>query len=298
MTKRSLELFIAVCENENSITKAADKLMISQPSVTAAIRDIEGEYGVLLFDRLGKRLYLSEAGKNFYEYARRLNSLYEDMSRRFSNWGKAGLIRVGGSLTIGRYLLPTFVCRYRVENPDVDVRIVVEPSRELEKRILRNELDIAFVETQIHAPSLVVTPFLSEEMHIVAARKPGDKDEISMTFQELLSYRFLLREKGSGTREIFDRVIQDRGCMITPVMESTSADALLNMTATGFGVTVLPGRMADEAVTMGKVCRVNVRGLHFPQQFYLIHHKDKILPETVKELLAGVTGDRQSALVK
>src|SRR5690554_7400796 len=112
MTLRHLKIFVAVCETGGA-TAAGEKLYIAQPSISLAISELEDYYGIKLFDRIAKRLHVTEAGKHFLQYARHIVALFEDMEKEVKNFDAIGLIRVGTSITIGNYLLSDYIKQFK-----------------------------------------------------------------------------------------------------------------------------------------------------------------------------------------
>ena len=140
MTLRHIRIFLAVCDNGCNVTRAAESLYMAQPAVSAAIRELEEEYGVRLFDRISRRFYITEAGKRFYQYARRMDSLSGDLEREMHDWGSRGVLRVGCSITVGTRLMPGYVTHFAKIYPEIAVQVLVEQSEGLEKKLLHNEL--------------------------------------------------------------------------------------------------------------------------------------------------------------
>lgn len=116
MTLRHLKIFVTVCET-NSVTKAGEKLYIAQPSISLAISELESYYGIKLFDRIGKRLQITEAGKNFLQYAAHIVGLFEEMESKVRNFDTIGVLRVGASIAIGNFLLPKYVVEFKKKPP-------------------------------------------------------------------------------------------------------------------------------------------------------------------------------------
>ena len=287
MTFRNIEIFLSICENENSVTKAAQKLMISQPSATAALKDIENELGVPLFDRLGRKLYLNEAGKKFQDYALRIHNLEESMEQTFHEWKSHESIHMGASLTIGgRYLVP-YIQKYKTDHPDVMVQSVVEPSLNLEQKILKNIIDFAIVEIPVVHPLLKEIPFLEEEL---VAIEPLAWPFQSMKMEELMQQPLLLRNRGSGTRDIIDEVFKEHQFFVQPVMESFSEMAIINGVEAGMAISILPYSVAAEAIRQKKVRMLSLTDVHFPQRFCVVYHKEKVLSENMLDFIQLVTG--------
>ena len=176
MTLRHMKIFLAVCGSGCSVTGAAKELFMSQPSVTIAIREIEEHYGVRLFDRIGRRLYLTPAGEQFRDYAQRILALQEDLDKSMEKNAVAGSMRIGASMTVGSRRMPEYVRRYLETRETLQtdsVRVIVAPSRELEEKLLSNELDLALVEIPVHSDALTVTKYMEDTLEIIAPAEYG-----------------------------------------------------------------------------------------------------------------------------
>ena len=299
MTLRHMKIFLAVCGSGCSVTGAAKELFMSQPSVTIAIREIEEHYGVRLFDRIGRRLYLTPAGEQFRDYAQRILALQEDLDKSMEKNAVAGSMRIGASMTVGSRRMPEYVRRYLETRETLQadsVRVIVAPSRELEEKLLSNELDLALVEIPVHSDALTVTKYMEDTLEIIAPAEYGGAEgkkkkkelRISMQAGKLAAQRFLLREKGSGTRDIFDRAMADHGMEVSPVWESASTSALIHAVECGMGFSVIPRQLAEPAFREGTVCRVIAEGLELRQSFYIVHHKDKFLTPAMRSFIRVV----------
>lgn len=285
MTLRHLRVFLAVCDHDNNLTRTAEALYVAQPSVSLCIRELEAHYGVRLFDRISRRLYLTEAGETFYRYARHIVSLCDDLEKGlFGSEGRA-TIQVGSSITIGSQLLPAYVQAFREQRPQVDVRVTVDTSNHLLRRLLRNEMDCALVESRVDDPRLISQTFLTDALTVVCPADGRYADGTVMPHTEFLNGRILLRERGSGTREIFDHVLGAHGLAVEPVWESISTTALLRAAACGLGYAVVSRRAAADAIARGTVVGVQVEGLDFTRSFRMVRHKDKFLTPALQEFM-------------
>ncbi len=278
MTLRHLKIFLAVCDNGYNVTKAAQALYIAQPAVSAAIRELEEYYGVKRFDRISRRFYITEAGKKFYQYARHVDSLFDQMEKEMRDWEALGVLRIGSSITVGSWLMPEYVKRFSEQYPQMQVQVKVEQSEQLEKKLLNNELDFACMEGVIHEPGLVGEEFLEDSLLPVIQAGAGIAPWEIITLEKFQRQHFLLREPGSGTREIFDSVVQTAGFSVRPVWESASNTALLNAACAGLGVTVLSSRVVAKMIAEGQLVPFQVEGLNFKRQFRIVYHQNKYLP--------------------
>lgn len=285
MTLRHLRIFVTVVQNDNNLTKSAKALLSSQPAISLAIREMEEYYGVKLFDRLGRRLYLTEAGRQCLVYARRILSLNVDMEESMKSWNSTGEIRVGASSTIGAYLMPAIAGVFHRRLTDVRLFVKTSVSRDLEKDLLVNDLDLALVEIPVHESTLQTERFMKDTLTVIA---PPEKENCPMSLDKLVRQPFLLREKGSGTRRIFDDALADKGYSVEPVWECGNTETLLQAVAQGAGFSVVPRIAAEEALSQGRVMSINVPEMELAQNFYIVTHRDKILTPAMKEFIETV----------
>ena len=167
MTIRHLKIFLTVCDHNYNTTKAAEKLLISQPAISLAIRELEQYYGVILFDRIGRRLSITEAGRKFREYSAHIISLFDDMETGMRNWDTFGILRVGSSITIGSQFLPYYVKAFYSRFPGTEVRVSIGPSEQLEQKLSNNELDFALIEGICHIPSFISEEYMEDWLTVI-----------------------------------------------------------------------------------------------------------------------------------
>ena len=285
MTIRHITIFRAVCENGYNSTKAAEVLHMTQPAVSLAIKELEQYYGVHLFDRIGRRLQITDAGQHFLQYAIHISDLFSDMETGLRDWDSKGVLRIGASITIGSQFLPNYVKAFSELCPELDVRVTVEQSERLEQKILANELDCALIEGIAHDPNIVSEAYMEDHLSVICGTDKGWTQGQVISIEDFQRQRFLLREKGSGTREVFNRVVEQAGIHITPVWEAMSTTALVNAAINGLGIAVLPHRMILPALRQGLICTVKVERLSFSRNFHIIHHKDKFLTVSAKRFI-------------
>lgn len=286
MTIRHMIIFRTVCENECNSTKAAEVLQMTQPAVSLAIKELEQYYGVRLFDRIGRRLKITDAGQQFLQYAIHISSLFSDMETMLRDWDSKGILRIGASITIGSQFLPNYVKIFSESHPGIDVRVTIEQSERLEQKILANELDCALIEGVAHDPNIVSESYMEDYLSVICAADKGWAQGQIISLDEFKNQRFLLREIGSGTRDVFEHVIAQAGFHVTPVWEAMSTTALVNATINGLGISVLPHRMILPALKRGLVRTVKVQDLTFSRYLYVIYHKDKFLTSSAKHFIA------------
>ena len=286
MTIRHIIIFRSVCENGYNFTKAAEALHMTQPAVSLAMKELEQYYGVHLFDRIGRRLQITDVGKHLLQYSIHISDLFSDMETGLRDWDSKGILRIGASITIGSQFLPSYVKAFSEVCPGIDVRVTIEQSERLEQKILANELDFALIEGVVHDSRIVSEAYMEDRLSVICAADQGWTQGQIISVEDFQKQRFLLREKGSGTREVFDHVATQAGIHIVPVWEAMSTTALVNATINGLGISVLPHRMILSAWRQGLIYTVQVEGLSFSRNFHIIRHKDKFLTASAERFIA------------
>lgn len=278
MTLRYLRIFEAVCRHM-SITRAAQELYLSQPSVSLAIGELEKKYEVRLFDRIGKKLYLTPAGEELLGYARPLLSQIDDMEQHLRSGARKSILRVGVSMTVGSCLLPACAEQFAGDYPDIRVEALVERTSLIEQKVLENELDIGFVEGLPKAPQLIISPFAEDELAVVCAPDSALLRRGAIRCADLASIPLLLREKGSGTRAVVDNLTDMQGVTLKPLWESMSTLALISGAKRGLGAAILPLRIVQKDLDRGELAILPVEDVQWKRQFFRIQHRNKILDE-------------------
>lgn len=285
MTIRHLKIFLAVCEGGCNTTRAAEALSMAQPAVSLALKELEQYYGVVLFDRVGRHLQITEAGKRLWEYAAQISGIFDDMEKGMRNYDAFGVLRVGASITIGSHFLPNYVKAFYARRPGTEIRALIEPSDRLEEKLLSSGLDLALMEGMAHSPALVSEPYMEDHLVVICQARGGFVQGQTLSRETFCAQRFLLREHGSGTREIFEQVMEQAGLHVEPVWEAMSTTALVNAVVNGLGITVLPHRMVLGALRRGMVVSVRVEGLEFRRKYYIVHHRSKYLTASARAFL-------------
>jgi len=284
MTIRNLEIFVKVADC-GSMTAAAEQLFIAQPTVSQAVSELEDHYGIRLFDRLSKRLYITEDGKNLLNYARHIISLSEEMDMAMKDREKSGIIKVGASLTVGAELLPRLVNRFAKEYEKVKIHAVVKNTTEIENLILRNEIDLALVEGIIHNSNILSRPFMDDELVLVCGKAHPLYGEGNIILQEAVKYDFVVREQGSGTRELFESAMISHSASWNMIWECNGSDSIKSASVSGIGIAVISKRLVEQELNSGDLCIITIPGLDLRRKFSIIYHKNKYITGTMKAFM-------------
>ncbi len=276
MTLRHLKIFVTVCDC-GSITEASRKLYVSQPSISAAIKDIEEEYQIKLFDRISKRLLLTEPGSRLLEQARFLMKQYDSIELTLRNWDQNGVLRVGSSITIGNRFLSDFVSTFKLRHENIRIKVAINSSEKIEAMVLENELDFGLIESVPHHKNIESSIFLKDELVIICAKDHPLAECGQISLDQFSESDLLLREKGSGTRELFDSMMSVHNKSIEPLWESVSTQALVRAVTAGIGLSVLPYWLVQEDIKAETIATLKIPGIDFHRNYFMIHHVDKTL---------------------
>ena len=232
MTLRHLTIFRAVCQTE-SITLAAEHLNMTQPAVSLTVRELEDFYGVQLFERMNRRIYITEAGRTLLQYADTILSQYAESVQVLQEARHRGSCRFGVHVTFGETVLPSLLRRLVEQLPYITVRAFVTNTRENEEMLLRNELDFAVIDNVKGLEALRTVPLGKEEMAVVC--RPDHRSGNSITLEELAGERLLLREKGHFVSG--EAVSAELGFTRAAIWKSISA-----LRAQGYEIDAVTGR--------------------------------------------------------
>lgn len=281
MTIRHLKVFICVCKHGN-MTKAAEELFIAQPAVSNTIAEIEKNYNVKLFERINKRLFLTDEGKKLLIKAQEVISAFEDFEEQALNSSKKPLLKIGSSLTIGKQKLPWLLRKLKENFTDIDFQISINQTSVIESKILNGSLDFAFIQGRPSDPNINSKLVDCNTLIAVCGKKYDMPDTV--TLKELCKYDLLLREDESVSREFLDHIFALENIIVTPIMESISNQALISAAGQNLGVTIMPEALLTRQLTNGGLRKITVLDYEFARNSYIIYHKDKTFTSVKKEI--------------
>ncbi len=288
MTLRHLQIFLAVVDAGN-MTRASEALFIAQPTVSLAIAELEKHYGVKLFDRLSRRLYLTGPGKVLLGYARHVINLLGEMDQAIEVESGSGSLRIGATLTIGTCLLPGFLTSFSDQYPQVRVEASIRNTRDIEQLVIRNELDLALVEGSITSKDILAQPFMVDHLVLACGLKhPFFSIDRPIPLHALDDQSFIVREQGSGTRELFEHTMALQQIPWKIAWEAINSDAMVQAALNGLGIAVLSSRLITAPLHSGALRAIQVEGLDLVRAFSLVHHKNKYLTPAMQALIAMI----------
>ncbi len=283
MTIRHLTVFAAVAE-QGSMSAAAKSLYISQPTVSQAIRELEQHYNGLLFERLGKKLYLTDMGKLLLPHAREMIVQFQQLDELMQNQGQSSTLKLGSTITVGTCLTPSIILDLQKKIPDLNVYSFVTNTKTIEQKLLRSELDAAVVEGEIHSPELVVIPVIDDCLVLAAGRNHPFYSRSRIHVSELNNQKFAVREYGSGTRQLFEDYALRHELTIRTAWEANSPRTLLNAVLSNQILSVMSVRLMQHEIRHHSVQIFQNEAGEWNRKFKLVYHKNKFLTSAIFEL--------------
>lgn len=297
MEMRRIEVFCKVVELR-SFTKAAEALLLSQPTVSEHIRSLEDGLGEKLLDRLGREVLTTPAGKLFYKYARSIVQTKQEAIQALELFkgNLAGHLVLGASTIPGTYLLPLLAASFKVAHPAVQITIRISDSAEIGEEVIKGDLEAGVVGSLLSDRRLVFEELFSDEL--VLAVPPGHRwsRRSTITLDELYGEPFILRERGSGTRAVMSRILEDHGfapARLDVVAEMGSTEAVRQGVKAGIGVSILSRYAVREDCEHGLLSCAQIENVSFTRPLYLIQRKGRQRAPLCQAFLSHL---RESAL--
>ena len=284
MTLRHLRVFLAVYQTQN-VTRAAERLHMTQPTVTRAVQELERYYGVRLFERINRRLYITQSGRQLYARAVHIVGSFDRMEKELKNWDEFGLLRIGATPTLASVLLPKTLMTFEKKHPKLRVRCSVENGTHLQEALADDRLDFALIEGEVAVEHLHAEPFSEDRLILLLPPDDPRRNAPALTLRELAESPLLLREKGSMGRSFLDRVFAAHDLPLEPLMESISTHAIIQAVHAGLGISFLPQRLIRHSVESGFVATRAVDDEPFVRRNFAVWHEDKFLTRSARELL-------------
>ena len=280
MNLQYLRVFLTVAEHEH-ITRASQKLILSQPAVTKTIQHLEQEVGIDLIERHGRRIVLTHAGRVLYGYARRLFALEREMEDALGALRDvdAGEITLAASMTTGVYLLPPIVARFHTRYPQVELRMSILNSSEIIEQTLNWNLDFGLVEGEAATlpEGLNVEVFARDELVLVVAPVHHWSRMHSLQPESLREGELVLREQGSGIREVIEHALSQYGVHVRPLLTVPDNEAIKQMVMSGLGASIVSALAVQRELVSGDLIRIPIEGIELCPELSIVQRVDKQL---------------------
>lgn len=283
-TLRQLEIFAAVAEYKK-MNLAASNLYIAQPTVSQTIIDLEKEYDTVLFERHNKELKITPAGTLLLKRAKEIIALYEGLEQEMKNLHEQRPLKIGTTLTIGNTLISELVSLLTKEYPDIDVSVYIDNTHLLEHRMLHNELDLALVEGIILKKEIQTEPVFHDRLEIICGCEHPFAQKTSIQIEELANQNFIMRERGSGTRAIFENLMLAHHVPFITKWESCSSSAIIDAVRHNLGLGIVSYRCVKEYDQNGEVKICPIESLNMERYFYLCYNRNHPITSQMQDFI-------------
>lgn len=285
-----LRVFAAVADREH-YSRAAVALGLSQPALSSHVRDLERHFGVALFERIGRNVRLTDAGRAVQGYARRILALAAELEVAVGDVRglRSGQLRIGASTTIGEYLLPAMLGAFRRAYPGIAVAVEIANTAGIADRLRHGELHLGLVGEPLDDPDLIVEPFRDDELvlivppgHAWAGRELAEGD--------LDAAPLVVRERGSATRDVADAALARRAIRPTIALEVGGTEAVKGAVAAGLGVAFVSACAVQPELATRRLARATIAGLVIRRQFEVVRRRAHQLTAAERAFLPLLRG--------
>jgi len=286
MDVRDLEVFLSVAKHLN-YTRAGDEVHLSQPSVSVRVRQLEAELEVKLFEQLGKKVALTNAGLLLVPYARRVMAAVEDARHAIQDLQglQHGSLRIGASTTPGMYIIPKIIARFKESYPRIDIHLFIKDTREIEAGVIRNVFDFGFVGGHLAGDEVDVLPWMTDELVLIAPPTHALAKKKTVRKEDLGKERFILRESGSATRATIIDHLQKWELNLQTIMEMENPESLKKAVQSGLGVAFISKFAVESELKARLLVTVRIPGLRINRQLKIVHRKDKHLSHAARKFI-------------
>jgi DNA-binding transcriptional LysR family regulator len=287
MEVRDLQVFISVARHLN-YTRAGEEVHLSQPSVSVRIRQLETGLGVKLFEQLGKKVALTEAGQLLLPYAHRVITAVDDARNAIEELQglQRGSLRIGASTTPGMYIIPRTIARFKERHPQIHVHLGIRDTREIEAGVVRNEFDFGFVGGHLAGDEIDVLPWLTDELVLIVPPSHRLAGKKTIKWDEVAKENFIGRELGSATRAAVASHLGGSG--LQTIMEMENPESLKKAVQSGLGIAFI-SRFAIESELKAKtLVTLRIPKLSINRELKIVYRKDKHLSRAARSFIEMV----------
>jgi DNA-binding transcriptional LysR family regulator len=297
VTLRQLQVFRAIALS-GSTTAGAKSVPLSQSAASASLNELERNLNATLFDRVGKRLLLNDNGRAMLPMALSVLDGARNLESAFLDHASSIDLALFASTTIGNYVLPNLLTSFRRLAPRSRIDLRIGNTQEVVTAVQQFAADLGMIEGPCHAPDIVVMPWAEDELVVVAAPShplARAAKHRGLSIDLLAKAQWLLREPGSGTRVAVEQALLNHLPGLPSVMTLGSSEAIKNAAAAGLGLSCLSRSVVADLVSAKRLCVLNTRLPRLTRRFALIHHRRKLLSESLRKFIAHCESYRGEA---
>jgi DNA-binding transcriptional LysR family regulator len=283
ITLRQLSLFVSVAQHQN-ITQGASAVFLSQPAASMTLSELERQLKKPLFDRLGKRLLLNDNGRQLLPKAIEILQRVKEIET-FSDASPkelTGQLKIGASTTIGNYVLPSLISNFLKRHPKVQVSLEINNTENIIERIQNLKLDMGFIEGSCRIADISAKPWAKDEMIVFCAANHSLAKKKKVELEELSGIPWILREPGSGTREIMEKHLHEVLSPRNILLELGSTEAIKNMVKEGLGISCLSKSALQEALDTQSLVQIQLNCKPIWRDFFQLMHRERYQSDVLK----------------
>lgn len=282
-TIRQLEIFKEVATTGH-VTNSSEALGISQSAISMALQELESNLQTKFFERRNKKLILNENGRLLLERATELLKELEELENSFLENSVSGKLRIGASQTIGDYIMPPIIYAFMQKYPNAKCELVVANTKEITSQLESGDIDIGFVEGFVSDIKLDTKHWMNDELVVVGSdRKKFDKPEYKI--EDLAQKKWILREKGSGTRAIFEDGLGDLFSKLNIYLTLGHNEAIKKIVEQSDSLTCLSRLAVQKELDEGRLFEINIKNLTFKRKLLRLLHKEKYQSKLLKSFI-------------
>ena len=281
---RQLEIFVAISRTE-SVSRASEELSLSQSATSSSLGEFERQFDLQLFDRVGKSLRINETGRMLLPRAVELLDRAKEIESSLQGNTSFSRMKIGATLTVGNYLATILVARFLQEHPESRIQLQVQNTSTIVQQIANHELDLGLIEGDCHHPDIEVQPWIADELVVFSSPNHPLTKQKRITMEQLLLEPWILREKGSGTRETFDRAFHNHHAELNIRLELEHTEAIKRAVESGLGIGCISRLALRDAFRRGSLVQLATANLDLSRYFYFLWHKQKYQTNGMREFL-------------
>lgn len=284
LTLRQLQVFTEIARHEN-VSRAAERLAMSQPAASTALNELERNYNCQLFDRAGKRLVINALGLELLPQARALLEQAQAVDALLKGQQGFGSLNVGATLTIGNYLAALLLGHFMQHHPECKMRLHVNNTEHIIEQVSEFSLDLGLIEGQCQHPDIQVTPWVHDELVVFCAPSHRLAAVGTASLQELQQEAWILREQGSGTRRTFENALQSHNVRMKTLLELEHTEAIKRAVESGLGIGCVSRLALRDAFRRGSLVPIETPELALGRPFSFIWHQQKFQTRAMQEFV-------------
>jgi DNA-binding transcriptional LysR family regulator len=286
MDIRDLQVFLSVSRHLN-FTRAGEELHVSQPSISIRIAALQNELGSKLFDRIGKRVVLTEAGKVLVPYATKVIAALDDARHAITELQglQRGSLSIGASTTPGMYLVPRIIADFKRLYPRIEVRLRIRDTRSIADAIAANEFDFGFVGGHLVSDDVEVLNWRTDKIVLIVLPSHEFAIRRRLKVADLVNENFVLREAGSATRATITGQLRKNGIQLNAIGEMENPESIKRAVQSGLGIAFISSFAVETELKNRTLIAVHVSGLEIERKLKIIYRKDKHLSKAALEFI-------------